>query len=54
MIDNVFEFDDCTVSEIMTHRTEIIGIECNSTVADLVNLELLTPFKNPVFEGNYR
>jgi putative hemolysin len=52
MIDNVFEFDDCTVSEIMTHRTEIIGIECNSTVADLVNLAVTDGHSRiPVFEG---
>ena len=29
LINNVFEFNDITVSEIMTHRTDIFGIDIN-------------------------
>lgn len=40
MISNIFEFDDTTVEEIMTHRTDIVGIEDTCSIADAVNLSI--------------
>lgn len=37
MINNVFEFDDTTAGDIMTHRTDIIAVEDNGTLYDVVN-----------------
>jgi putative hemolysin len=53
MINNIFEFDNKTVSDIMTHRTNIVAIPIDITlqeVARIVNLEKYTRF--PVFEDN--
>ncbi|MBR6407502.1 MAG: HlyC/CorC family transporter [Clostridia bacterium] len=40
MISNIFEFDDTTVEEIMTHRTEIVGVEDTGTIADAVRISM--------------
>lgn len=51
MINNIFEFDNKAVSEIMTHRTEIIGIALDTPfkeVMEHVSNELYTRF--PVYE----
>jgi putative hemolysin len=40
MINNIFEFDDTAVSEIMTHRTEIIGIEADAPLRDAVEASI--------------
>lgn len=51
MINNIFEFDNKAVSEIMTHRTEILGIPKGANfeeVMEQVNSELYTRF--PVYE----
>ncbi len=53
MINNIFEFDDTYVSEIMTHRTEISALDVKTTktkVMDFINAEQYTRF--PVYEGN--
>lgn len=36
MINNVFEFDDKTVSEIMIPRTEIFAVDINSSISDVI------------------
>ncbi len=38
LINNVFEFNDITVSEIMTHRTDIFAIDIHTTPAELLEL----------------
>jgi putative hemolysin len=38
MINNIFEFDDTEVSEIMTHRTEVAGIPFDATIDEIVQL----------------
>ncbi|MCX7921955.1 MAG: hemolysin family protein [Clostridia bacterium] len=38
MIDNIFEFDNTLVSEIMTHRTNIIGITLQSKLFEVMNV----------------
>jgi putative hemolysin len=51
MINNIFEFDNKTVSDIMTHRTNIVAIPHNfglKETVQLVNIEKYTRF--PVYE----
>lgn len=36
LINNVFEFNDITVSEIMTHRTDIFAIDINTSAEELL------------------
>ncbi|MBT9173376.1 MAG: Magnesium and cobalt efflux protein CorC [Syntrophomonadaceae bacterium] len=53
MINNIFEFDNKLVSEIMTHRTDITGIPLSSAlsgVLKLISIEQYTRF--PVFEDD--
>ncbi len=51
MINNVFEFDDLTVSDIMTHRTDITAVEASAKVSDVVNAAISTGFSRiPVYE----
>lgn len=38
MISNIFEFDDLEVHEIMTHRTEVVGVEINASIREAVKL----------------
>ncbi len=51
MINNIFEFDNKSVSDIMTHRTNIIAIPLNYNLQEtvqLANIEKYTRF--PVYE----
>lgn len=51
MIDNIFEFDDTLVSEIMTHRTDIVALPVEATldeVFEVMNREKYT--RVPVYE----
>ncbi|MFZ3591063.1 hemolysin family protein [Bacillus sp. DJP31] len=53
MINNIFEFDNKTVSDIMTHRMEIASISIDSTLIETVrmaNIEKYTRF--PVYDEN--
>jgi putative hemolysin len=53
MIQNVFDFSDTNVEEIMTHRTEISALNVKSTrkqALDYVKVEQFTRF--PVYEGS--
>ncbi|PKK93568.1 MAG: hypothetical protein CVV61_03990 [Tenericutes bacterium HGW-Tenericutes-6] len=53
MIQNVFDFSDTSVDEIMTHRTEISAISLKSTKAQIIHYiqqEQFTRF--PVYEGS--
>ena len=53
MINNIFEFDDLEVRDVMTHRTDIIGVELESPVRDAVELAINEGFSRiPVYEGN--
>ncbi len=40
MIDNIFEFDDVMISEIMTHRTEVSAIQYDKTIEDLKKIAI--------------
>jgi putative hemolysin len=53
MINNIFEFDNKTVSDIMTHRTNITALPIDSTLLEtirFVTIEKYTRF--PVYEEN--
>jgi putative hemolysin len=54
MINNIFEFDNKTVSDIMTHRTNINAIPIDMSLEEtlqVVNQEKYTRF--PVYEENF-
>lgn len=38
MINNIFEFDDLTASDVMTHRTDIIAVDINDSFDDVIRL----------------
>ncbi len=40
MINNIFEFDDIDVRDIMTHRTDMIAVEDVDTLEDVVSLSI--------------
>lgn len=52
LINNVFEFNDTTVSEVMTHRTNIYALNIDMNVNDLIeDLDEYTYSRVPVYEG---
>ncbi|WP_338471608.1 hemolysin family protein [Niallia sp. XMNu-256] len=53
MIHNIFEFNDKSVSDIVTHRTDMVALPIDATLeetVEVVNLEKYTRF--PVYEGD--
>ena len=53
MISNIFDFDDIEVREVMTHRTEMVAIEENSTLSEAVKLVIGEGFSRiPVYCDN--
>ncbi len=51
LINNVFEFNDITVSEVMTHRKNIFGIEVGTTIQEFIEeLEEYKYSRIPVYE----
>lgn len=53
MINNIFEFDNIEVSDIMTHRTDVVAIDSTSSfndIMDLVHEERYTRY--PVYDDN--
>ena len=53
MINNIFDFDNKTVSEVMTHRTDIAGIPISSSLKDIVDLIKRKKYTRfPVYEDN--
>lgn len=53
LINNVFEFNDITVSEIMTHRTDIFAVDINITMSELMQEIAESDYKNsriPVYD----
>ena len=50
IIENVFDFDDKSANEIMTHRTEIIAIEDTKFIFDAVDLAISSGYSRiPVY-----
>lgn len=53
MIENIFEFDDNTAGDVMTHRTDVIAVERGATVAEVAAQAVETGFSRlPVYEKN--
>ncbi len=51
MINNIFEFDDRTVGEVMTHRTEVSGVEVDVTLDEVARLAIEDGYSRiPVYE----
>ena len=53
MINNIFEFNDKTVSDLVTHRTDMVALSIDASLeetVELVNQERYTRF--PVYEGD--
>ncbi len=51
MINNVFEFDDLILSDVMTHRTDVVAVEDTATVSEVVNAAIGSGFSRiPVYE----
>ncbi len=51
MINNIFEFDDSTVEDLMTHRTDIAAVEKNDRIAVLRDLAIEDGYSRiPVYE----
>ena len=51
MINNIFEFGDVKVSEIKTHRTDIVGLDVNDKISDIIYLAINKGFSRlPVYE----
>lgn len=52
MINNIFEFGDADVSDVMTHRKDIVAIDVNSKIGDIVYLAINEGYSRiPVYEG---
>ena len=51
MINNIFEFDDIDVADIMTHRTDMICIDAEESLHEAVKLSIENGFSRiPVYE----
>lgn len=51
MINNIFDFDDIPVSDVMTHRTEIEAVEITDKIEDVVKLSCENGYSRiPVYE----
>ena len=51
MINNIFEFDDIDVADIMTHRTDMVCIDGNEPLTEAVKLSIENGFSRiPVYE----
>ncbi|MEM1484762.1 hemolysin family protein [Oscillospiraceae bacterium PP1C4] len=52
MINNIFEFDDRTAGEIMTHRTEMLAIELHTPLSQIIRLATEEGYSRiPVYDG---
>ncbi|MEG0615030.1 MAG: hemolysin family protein [Oscillospiraceae bacterium] len=53
MINNIFEFNDLSVSEIMTHRTDLVAADINMKIAQLVAVSISSGRSRiPVYDGD--
>jgi putative hemolysin len=53
LIDNIFDFDNKIVGEVMTHRTYVVGIPADSSLRDIVRTIKREKFtRYPVYEGS--
>ena len=53
MINNVFEFHDLTVSDVMTHRTDIVAVDISAEISEVVYAAINSGFSRiPVYSGS--
>ena len=51
MINNIFDFGDVDVSDVMTHRKDIVAVEVNEKIADIVYIAINKGYSRiPVYE----
>lgn len=51
MINNIFDFGDSDVSDVMTHRKDIVAVEINSKIGDIVYIAIDKGYSRiPVYE----
>lgn len=51
MINNIFEFDDIDVADIMTHRTDMACVDVEDSLADIIKLSMEEGYSRiPVYE----
>lgn len=51
MINNIFEFDDIDVADIMTHRTDMACVDVEDSLADIIQLSMEEGYSRiPVYE----
>lgn len=51
MIDNIFEFDDRTAGDVMTHRTELLAFDVNEKISQVIPRAIEMGFSRiPVYE----
>ncbi len=51
MINNIFEFDDSVVSDVMTHRKDVTAVDAESKIGDVVYLAINEGYSRiPVYE----
>ena len=51
MINNIFEFDDTTAADVMTHRTNIAAVPKTASISDVVSLSVEEGYSRiPVFD----
>ncbi|MBR5485688.1 MAG: HlyC/CorC family transporter [Oscillospiraceae bacterium] len=52
MINSIFEFDDTTVSEVMTHRTEVCALDQHTTISQAIQTFVESGHSRmPVYDG---
>lgn len=52
MINNIFEFDDVTISEVMTHRKDMIAVPSTATASETAAIAMEEGFSRiPVYEN---
>jgi putative hemolysin len=53
MIDNILEFDDIDISDVMTHRRNIVGVAIDAKIMDVVYLAVNESYSRmPVYREN--
>lgn len=53
MIDNIFEFDDIDVSDIMTHRTDMYAVEVNDNLQNVIDISVEHGYSRiPVYDDD--
>ena len=51
MINNIFEFDDRTVGEVMTHRTDMTAVELDEDITEVVEVAIADGYSRiPVYD----